>query len=100
LRKNGHEILSICESLPQTADEDILGIAEKDRRIVLTFDKDFGELAFCSNLPASCGIVLFRIPLLSVDYLTAIIVESIESRSDWAGHFAVVEPGRIRMRRL
>ncbi|MDD2754558.1 MAG: DUF5615 family PIN-like protein [Methanothrix sp.] len=42
LRKNGHEILSICESLPQTADEDILGIAEKDRRIVLTLDKDYG----------------------------------------------------------
>jgi hypothetical protein len=60
---------------------------------VLTFDKDFGELAFCFNLPVSCGIVLFRIPLLSVDYVTDIIIEVIESRSDWAGHFSVVEPG-------
>ena len=100
LREKGHDVLSICESLPQTADEDILEIAEKDKRIVLTFDKDFGELAFCSNLPASSGIVLFRIPLLSVNYLTATIVEAIESRSDWAGHFAVVEPGRVRMRKL
>lgn len=100
LRKNGHDILSIGESLPQTADEDILAIAEKDDRIVLTFDKDFGELAFCSDLPVSCGIVLFRIPLLSLDYVTTIIVEVIESRSDWDGHFTVVEPGRIRMRTL
>ncbi len=67
---------------------------------MLTFDKDFGELAFCSNLPASCGMVLFRIPLLSVGYLTATIVEAIESRSDWTGHFAEVESGRIRMRKL
>lgn len=100
LRNNGHDILSISESQPQTADEDILELAEKDARIVLTFDKDFGELAFCFNLPASCGIVLFRIPLLSVDYVTDVIIEVIESRSDWAGHFSVVEPGRIRMRRL
>ncbi len=100
LRSKGHDILSISESQPQTADEDILELAEKDARVVLTFDKDFGELAFCFNLPASCGIILFRIPLLSVDYVTDIIIEVIESRSDWAGHFSVVEPGRIRMRRL
>ena len=67
---------------------------------MLTFDKDFGDLSFCSNLPVSCGIVLFRIPLLSVDYLATAIVEAVESRTDWAGHFAVVEPGRIRMRML
>jgi predicted nuclease of predicted toxin-antitoxin system len=100
LRNSGHDILSISESHPQTSDEYILELAEKDARIVLTFDKDFGELAFCFNLPASCGIVLFRIPLLSVDYVTDIIIEVIESRSDWAGHFSVVEPGRIRMRKL
>jgi len=29
-----------------------------------TFDKDFGELAFHQKLPASCGIILFRIPAL------------------------------------
>lgn len=51
---------------------------------MLTFDKDFGELAFCFNLPASCGIVLFRIPLLSVDYVTDVIGhgEPAESKRD------------------
>jgi predicted nuclease of predicted toxin-antitoxin system len=100
LREKGHDVLSISESMPQTADEDILEIATRESRIVLTFDKDFGDLTFCSDLPVSCGIVLFRIPLLSVDYLATAIVEAVESRTDWAGHFAVVEPGRIRMRML
>ncbi|OPY55374.1 MAG: hypothetical protein A4E49_00441 [Methanosaeta sp. PtaU1.Bin112] len=100
LREKGHDVLSICESMPQTADEDILEIAERDARIVLTFDKDFGDLAFCCGLLISCGIILFRIPLLPADYLTTTIVDAVESRSDWAGHFAVVEPGRIRMRKL
>ena len=100
LREKGHDVLSISESLPQTADEDILKAAERDGRIILSFDKDFGELAFCSGLPLTCGIILLRIPLLSVDYITTIIVDAVQSRSDWAGHFAVVEPGRIRMREL
>lgn len=67
---------------------------------MLTFVKDFGELAFSSGLQVSCGIILFRIPLLSVDYLATAILEVVESRSDWAGHFAVAESGRIRMRTL
>jgi predicted nuclease of predicted toxin-antitoxin system len=100
LREKGHDVLSISESLPKTSDEDILKTAERDGRIILSFDKDFGELAFCSELPISCGIILLRIPLLSVDYITSIIVDAVQSRSDWAGHFAVVEPGRIRMREL
>jgi predicted nuclease of predicted toxin-antitoxin system len=92
-------VLSISESKPQAAGEDILEIA-RESRIVITFDKDFGDLSFCSDLPVSCGIVLIRIPLLSVDYLANAIAESVESRTDWAVHFAVVEPGRIRMRML
>jgi predicted nuclease of predicted toxin-antitoxin system len=100
LREKGHDVLSISESLPQTADEDILKMAERDCHIILSFDKDFGELAFCSELPVPFGIILLRIPLLSVDYITTIIVDAVQSSSDWAGHFAVVEPGRIRMREL
>jgi len=100
LRKKGHDVLSVCESMPGNIDEFILELAEKDDRIILTFDKDFGDLAFCRNLSLSCGIVLFRIPLRSVDYLSADIIHAVESRSDWAGHFSVVEQGRIRMRKL
>jgi predicted nuclease of predicted toxin-antitoxin system len=43
LREKGHDVLSISESMPQTADEDILEIATRESRIVLTFDKDFGD---------------------------------------------------------
>lgn len=61
LREKGHDILSISESLLQTADEDILEIAEREGRTILTFGKDFGELAFCSELPVTCGIILWLI---------------------------------------
>jgi hypothetical protein len=36
----------------------------EDARVLLTFDKDFGELAWRTGLPESCGIVLFHLPAL------------------------------------
>jgi predicted nuclease of predicted toxin-antitoxin system len=64
---------------------DILERAVKDLRTLLTFDKDFGELAFQSGLPATCGIVLFRLQATSYAALATMVVKGIESRTDWAG---------------
>ena len=100
LRDVGHDIVWIRESTPGIDDEEVLARAEAEERIVLTFDKDFGELAFYKKLPASCGIILFRIPAPSSSYVAYITVTAIQSRSDWAGHFSVVEEKRIRMRPL
>jgi hypothetical protein len=69
-------------------------------RILLTFDKDFGELAWRSNLPSGCGIVLFRMPMLPPSKTGALLKDLLTGRADWAGNFAVVKSGRIRMRPL
>ena len=45
------------------SDPDVLGWAARDERILLTFDKDFGELARASALPRTCGVLLFRVPM-------------------------------------
>ena len=72
----------------------------RTERILLTFDKDFGELAFRSHLPATCGIILFRIKAPSGIVVAQKVATAIASRPDWAGHFSVVEDERIRMRVL
>lgn len=68
--------------------------------MVLTHDKDFGELAFARRLPAACRHRVApnnrRFP--GGRHLRAII--AIESRSEWAGQFAIVEDDRIRIRPL
>ena len=63
----------------------------------MTFDKDFGELAFVRGLRASPGVILFRIRRRSAAFVTRIVVTAIESRADWVGNFSVVEEGQIRM---
>jgi predicted nuclease of predicted toxin-antitoxin system len=69
-------------------------------RILITFDKDFGELAFRARLPATSGIILFRISAPSSAHIARVAVTVLNSRTDWAGFFSVIEDNRIRMTSL
>ena len=62
LEAAGHDIVWVRTMAPGSKDEDILALAVREERIILTFDKDLGELAWRAGLPASTGIVLFRLP--------------------------------------
>jgi predicted nuclease of predicted toxin-antitoxin system len=58
LGQNGHDVLWIRVESPGISDREVLSRAQAENRILLTFDQDFGELAFRSRLPASVGIIL------------------------------------------
>ncbi len=79
-------------------DQDVLAWALREQRVLLTCDKDFGELTAASTLPATCGIVLLRVPLSRPVDVGRSLATLILQRADWAGHFSVIEPGRVRMR--
>lgn len=100
LRKRGHDVLWVKESMPRAEDVAVLDAAQSDSRLVLTHDKDFGELAFRYGLAASCGVLLIRLwgadPKSDIDQ----ILQVIGSRDDWFGHFSVVSRGQVRMRLL
>jgi len=100
LESVGQDIVWVRIAAPGSKDEDILAWAERERRVLLTFDKDFGELAWRVGLPASCGIVLFRLPMPPAAEVGSILAARIGERTDWVGHFTVIERGRIRMRQL
>lgn len=73
---------------PGSSDQEVLARAFSEVRILVTFDKDFGELAFRARLPASSGIVLFRISPASPSRVAQSAVSVPESRTEWAGHFS------------
>ena len=95
----GHDVLWVRTAAPGTWDQDILIWAAREQRIILTFDKDFGELASQAGSPAIPGVILFRIPMSAPSIGTGLSAR-IAERTDWPGHFSVIEPGRVRMRRL
>jgi predicted nuclease of predicted toxin-antitoxin system len=97
LRENGHDVAWIREDARGAKDQQVLARAQQEKRILITFDKDFGELAFRSKLSSEGGIILFRITALSSKHIAQVAVQALASRTDWAGHFSVVEDQRIRM---
>ena len=97
LRADGHDVAWIREDSRGISDVKVLLRAQEENRIVVTFDKDFGELAFRSKLPAQSGVILFRITPKSSQYIAQVAVQALASQTDWTGHFSVVEDNRIRM---
>jgi predicted nuclease of predicted toxin-antitoxin system len=100
LRAGGHDVLSVKETMRGQGDPAVLGRAQAEERLVVTHDKDFGELAFRAGLPASCGVILLRLAGDNPDRDNRRAIEAILSRTDWAGYFSVVTDDRIRMRPL
>lgn len=84
---------------PGIPDREVLARAVEEKRILLTFDKDFGDIARNSTLPSDCGVILVRTPMPPPHEVTR-LASAILSRSDWAGSFSVIEPGRVRSRPL
>ena len=100
LRQDGHDVLWIRETTPGISDDAVLARAAAEDRLLITFDKDFGELVFRRGAKASQGVVLFRIPQPSAAAVAERVAAVLASRDDWPGHFSVVEESTIRMRRL
>ena len=100
MRDAGHDVLWARTDTPGATDDEILQRAQDEERLILTFDKDFGELAFRSGMPATCGIILFRFKLQSPELARDRVVATLSEREDWTGHLFVAEEFRIRSRPL
>ena len=100
LRSNGYDVTWIRTLSPGIFDPEVLKFTQAENRILLTFDKDFGELAFVTELPATSGIILFRIQSPSSIEMIEKIIAVLELRDNWAGHFSTIDNNKIRMREL
>jgi predicted nuclease of predicted toxin-antitoxin system len=100
LKSLGHDVIWVRTAAPGASDADVLAWAAREGRVLLTFDTGFGELARAASLPCGCGVVLFRIAMPRASEAGQRLADVLAGRHDWADHFSVVEPGRIRMRPL
>ena len=94
----GHDVLSALERNPRATDEELLALALEEGRILVTEDKDFGELVFVRKLPHPC-IVRF-VALTVAEKVTAmreLIGQHAEAMSE--GALIVVMRRRVRIRR-
>ncbi len=99
LRTRGHDVTWIMEVASGIEDRRLLEMAEREDRILLTFDKDFGELAFSTLSRPLCGVILLRF-FDSPSVLAEKIADLLETRTDWISNFAVVTETKLRLRPL
>ena len=100
LERDGHDLVSVGRVSPGMADTDIFAWAVRDDRIILTFDKDFGEISRQTRASTRCGIILFRRPTPPYISVGAHIAWLINARSDWTGRISVVDANGVRQRPL
>ena len=100
LREASHDVAWIRTDMPGIDDKKVLARAIAEDRLLITFDKDFGELAFRLGLPISSGVILCRVSGNSSLDIARKVVAALNSRQDWQGHFSVIDDRRVRMRLL
>ena len=99
LRHDGHDVLYIAEVEPSISDEAVFDRANDKAALLLTSDKDFGELIFRENRLISDGVVLLRLAGLSAGKKSEIVSDAVrEHEAEFPKHFSVVGPGKIRIR--
>lgn len=100
LRSAGYDVVAIAELYPGISDKDVLRICNEQKRILLTEDKDFGEWIYAHG-EESPGVTFIRFPASARSLLGKAIIQLVHKcGADLLGSFTVLEPGKIRIKKL
>jgi len=100
LREDDHAVLYVTEMDPGISDDEVLDNAEKGSAILITADKDFGELVFRQQRITK-GVVLVRLAGLLPSKKAEIASTMIKKHLDAIQNaFTVISPNAIRIRRI
>ena len=99
LQKAGFEVFVAARECTGASDEAILNRARTEGRIILTFDRDYGELIFRRQLPVPPAVVYLRF-IPSHPEEVSEVFQQILSQTDIDGYFITAHRDRLRRRRL
>lgn len=100
LLDTGHDVVLVAEiGRSQASDEEILRIAQAENRILITRDRDYGNLVFVRGLGG--GVIYLRILPTTINAVHSELarIMKIYSEIELAGAFIVVEPDGYRFRK-
>lgn len=101
LREAGHDVATVRDLARGATDNVVIDLAARENRILLTEDKDFGQLVYVhaavyeTNRP---GVIFIRFPGSARQALAGAILQLVAMGEEKIkGRFIVVQPGRIRV---
>ena len=99
LRQDGHDVLYVAELEPGVDDNRVFDEANRINALLITADKDFGEMVFRQG-SVRAGVLLLRLAGLSPSLKAGIVSTIIQERGiEMLGSFSVISPGMVRIRK-
>ena len=98
LRADGHDVDYVAELTAGIADGEVLRRANSESRVLVTVDKDFGELVFRLGT-VSEGVLLVRLAGVPSSQKAELVAEAVRDHGDeMSRSFTVLSPGLVRIR--
>jgi predicted nuclease of predicted toxin-antitoxin system len=99
LARAGWDVQAVRDRDASMSDQQILQWAVADDRVVITMDKDFGQLVFQAGW-SHRGVLLMRLEgASSTEKIAAVTAVLLHAGDQLVGRFAVYQDGRLRMRK-
>jgi predicted nuclease of predicted toxin-antitoxin system len=101
LREAGWDVVAVSECAPSISDVEVLGLARDQKRLVATFDRDYGELIYArGHLPPS-GLIYFRVVPRHPAEPATWLLEMLKQALPLEGNFTIFSGWEhVRQRRL
>jgi predicted nuclease of predicted toxin-antitoxin system len=100
LRGAGHDVIYIAEFAASLSDVEVIALALREGRLLLTADKDFGELVFRRG-QAVPGLVLLRIDPENGPLVRTRLLDAVDQfGQSLFGRYVVIDEVRLRTRPL
>jgi predicted nuclease of predicted toxin-antitoxin system len=97
LREDGHDVLAVSEMKPGAEDSEIIELGLRERRILFTEDKDFGQLVHAHGRK-TIGVIFLRFPFSARQRISREVSSLVKQKGEsLTGCFITVQPGRIRI---
>lgn len=98
LRLEGHHVIYVAELAPSITDDEVLQRANDRAALLITADKDFGELVFRQGR-VHAGVVLLRLAGLPAAVKAEMVAAVLRDRAAHLSRaFSVISPGTVRIR--
>lgn len=96
LRGRGIDVISVLSVARGLKDEEVLSVANRQGRVLVTFDKDFGGLVFKAKVKIK-GLILLRFTPRTPEDVSLKIKGLIDASIPIENHFVIVAEDRVRV---
>jgi predicted nuclease of predicted toxin-antitoxin system len=100
LEQQGYDVKMVRSLDSRMPDIDIIRLAVQEERLIMTMDKDFGELVYHLQMP-HCGVLLLRLEDATGAEKVQVVANLLANySSQLANHFGVFQNNRLRIRKI